>query len=346
MSILDRMFGGGHDKQGDSSSPIGHADNDMRTVLETFLEMNPQPTEMLTAEAARQQPTPADAAQRILRERHLDKAADLQVLTQDIKIPGAAGDLEARIYKMHESDKLHPVVLYIHGGGWVIADLNVYDSSPRAISKFGDIIVVSVHYRQAPEHKFPAAHDDVYAAYKWIRENAQSFGGDPQRVAVVGESAGGNLALNVAIRARDEGAPAPAHVVAVYPIAAGSTDSPSYREWAEAKPLNKAMMQWFFEHYLNGPQELSDPRIDLVNADLRGLPGVTVINAEIDPLCSEGELLAERLEAQGVDVRHKTFHGVTHEFFGMGLVVKDAAAAETFAVHELKRAFGTAILPI
>lgn len=347
MSILDRLFGGGDTpREGTAGSPQASADNDMRKVLETFLEMNPQPIENLTAEQARQQPTPADAAMKILRERHMDRMADLDVKTEEISIPGPGGAMQARIYRMHESDKLHPVVVYIHGGGWVIADLDVYDSSPRAISKFGDIVVVSVHYRQAPEHKFPAAHDDTFAAYKWVLENAQTFGGDPQRVAVVGESAGGNMALNVAIRARDEGVQAPAHVGLIYPVAGGSSITPSYREWRDAKPLNAAMMEWFFDKYLNRPQERLDPRIDLVNADLRGLPGTTVINAEIDPLCSEGEDLAAKLEGQGVDVRHKTFHGVTHEFFGMGLVVKDAAAAETFLVHELKRAFGTAILPI
>ena len=345
MSLLDRLFGASA-IQRDPSNPNAHADGDMRKVLEAFLEMNPQPIAQLTPEAARQQPTPADAAQKILRERHLDKIADLQVITSDITVPGAAGDLPARIYRMHESEKLHPVVLYLHGGGWVFADLNVYDASPRAISKFGDMIVVSVHYRQGPEHKFPAAHDDVFAAYKWVLENAQNFGGDPQRVAVMGESAGGNLALNVAIRARDEGVQAPSHMALIYPVAGADLATPSYKEWAQATPLNAEVMSWFFKHYLNSPAEMTDPRIDLVNADLRGLPSATIVNAEIDPLCSEGELLAERLEAQGVDVRQKTYHGVTHEFFGMGLVVKDAAVAEMFVAHDLKKAFGTAILPI
>lgn len=344
MSILDRIFG-----HSDGRNPTGgeaSADSDMRRVIEAYLELNPQPLQTLTPEAARQQPTPADAAQKILRERHADRISDLGVLTEDISIPGAAGALPARIYRMHESEKLHPVVVYFHGGGWVIADLNVYDSSPRAVAKFGDLIVVSVHYRQAPEHPFPAAHEDAFAAYRWVLENAQSFGGDPQRVAVMGESAGGNLAAGVAMMARNRGAPAPAHMALIYPVAGTDMDTPSYRENAEAVPLNKPMMEWFVKHVFADPADLQDPRINLVEADLRGLPPATVVTAEIDPLCSEGELLAERLEAQGVDVRHKTFHGVTHEFFGMGLVVKDAAAAETFVVHELKRAFGTAILPI
>jgi acetyl esterase len=345
MTILDRLFGGASTVR-DPSTPNAHADSDMRKVLETFLDMNPKPIITLTPAEARKQPSPADAAAKVLRERDLDRATDLDVITEDRTIPGAAGPLEARIYRKHESEKLHPVVLYIHGGGWVIADLNTYDASPRAIAKFGDVIVVSVHYRQAPENKFPAAHDDCFSAYKWVLENAQTFGGDPQRVAVMGESAGGNLALNVATRARDEGARLPMHMALIYPIAGGDLETPSYRQWETATPLNKPMMQWFFDQYLNSPDERTDPRIDLVNANLKGLPGATIVNAEIDPLCSEGETLAERLEAQGVEVRHKTFDGVTHEFFGMGLVVKDAAAAEMFVAHELKRAFGTAILPI
>ena len=345
MSLLDRMFG--HADKSNPTQGAASPDNDMRHVIETFLELNPQPLETLTPEEARLQPTPADAAMKILRERKMDRMADLGVLTQDITIPGAAGDaLPARVYRMHESEKLHPVVVYFHGGGWVIADINVYDSAPRAIAKFGDMIVVSVHYRQAPEHPFPAAHEDALAAYKWVLDNAQSFGGDPQRVAVMGESAGGNLAAGVAMMARDTGVQAPAHMALIYPVAGTNMDTPSYRENADARPLSKPMMQWFVKHVFANPADLQDPRINLVEADLRGLPSATVITAEIDPLCSEGETLAERLEAQGVDVRHTTFHGVTHEFFGMGLVVKDAAAAETLVAHELKRAFGAAILPM
>lgn len=343
MSILDTMFG---KKYGNPTGGEASVDGDMREVIETFLEFNPQPIQTLTPEAARQQPTPADAAMKLMRERKLDRVSDLDVKTQDIEIPGAAGPLPARIYKMHESDKPHPVVVYFHGGGWVIANINVYDSGPRAISKFGDMIVVSVGYRQAPENPFPAAHDDAFAAYQWVRANAASFGGDKNRVAVMGESAGGNLAAGVAMMARDRGIQIPTHMALIYPVAGIDMDTPSYIENEAAVPLNKPMMQWFAKHAFKDTADMRDPRINLVEADLRGLPSATVITAEIDPLRSEGELLAERLKDQGVDVRHKTFHGATHEFFGMGLVVKDAAVAETMVAHELKRAFGTAILPI
>lgn len=343
MSLIDRLFG--HHDQG-ANHGASTPDSDMRKVIEAFLEMNPQPLQTLTPEAARQQPTPADAAQKILRARGLDENADLKVLTEDIVIPGPGGPLQARIYRKHESEKLHPVVVYFHGGGWVIADLDVYDASPRAIARFGDLIVVSVHYRQAPEDPFPAAHEDAFAAYRWVRENAQAFGGDPQRVAVMGESAGGNLAAGVAIMARESAVEIPTHMALIYPVAGTDMNTPSYVENADALPLNKPMMEWFVKHVFTEQSDLLDPRINLVEADLRGLPPATIVTAEIDPLRSEGETLAERLEAQGVEVSHKTYHGVTHEFFGMGLVVKDAAAAEHFVAHELKKAFSAPILLI
>jgi acetyl esterase len=343
MSILDAMFG---KKHGNPSGGEASADGDMRKVIETYLDMNPQPLHTLTPEAARQQPTPADAAMKLLRERKLDRIADLDVKTEDLQIPGAAGPLPARIYRMHESDKPHPVVVYFHGGGWVIANINVYDAAPRAVAKFGDIIVVSVGYRQAPENSFPAAHDDALAAYKWVVANAASFGGDPDRVAVMGESAGGNLAAGVAMMIRDNGGQPPAHMALIYPVAGIDMTTPSYIENEGAVPLGKPAMEWFVKHVFPNMSDLRDPRINLVDADLRGLPSATVITAEIDPLRSEGELLAERLKAADGKVNHKTYHGSTHEFFGMGLVVKDAAFAQQQVVHDLKKAFGTAIIPI
>lgn len=344
MSIIDKIFGASDTSRG-KPAKAGHQ---MQKVLDELGSLGGKPIEGLTAVEARLQPTPTDAVKSLLKKAGQDPDADMGVKTADIAIPGPAGAIQARVYKPHEhsEDTLHPVVVYFHGGGWVFADLDVYDGGPRGVSKMADVIVVSCHYRQAPENKFPAAHEDAIAAYKWVVENAGSFNGDPRKVAVMGESAGGNLAMNVAIAARDHGFQAPVHQVLVYPVAGNDMDTPSYVENADAKPLNKAMMKWFVDNTFSSPDETADPRINLVEADLIGLPSATVILAEIDPLRSEGELLAERLEQAGVDVRHKTFSGSTHEFFGMAAVVPDAAAAQTFAAHELKRAFGTAILPI
>jgi len=344
MSILDKILGESSKPRTSPAKP----DMMMQKVLDTFASLGGKPPETLTAQEARLQPTPTDAVMKIVRDTMGDKDPTLGVKTTDIVIPGPAGAIQARIYKPHDhsEDRLHPVVVYFHGGGWVIADLDVYDGGPRGVSKMADVIVVACSYRQAPENKFPAAHEDAIAAWRWVLENAQTFNGDPRKVAVMGESAGGNLAINVSIAARDQGFQEPVHQVLVYPVAGNDMETPSYVENATAKPLGKAMMQWFVDNVFESKDQTADPRINLVEADLIGLPSSTVILAEIDPLRSEGEMLAERLEQSGVDVRHKTFNGSTHEFFGMAMVLPDAMAAQTFAAHELKRAFGTAVLPI
>jgi len=232
-------------------------------------------------------------------------------------------------------------VVYYHGGGWVIADLDTYDASPRALSNLANAVVVSAHYRQGPEHKFPAAHQDAFAAYRWVLSNAKSLKGDPSRVAVGGESAGGNLAAAVSMMARDSGAQMPVHQVLVYPIAGYDVNTPSYLENAEAKPLNKPMMQWFFEQYLRSPADGKNPLIDLVHANVQGLPGTTVIGAQIDPLRSEGKELADRLKDSGVQVDYKSYDGAAHEFFGMGAVLDDAKTAQQQVAGGLRKAFGS-----
>jgi len=320
----------------------------MQKVLDTLAELGPKPIETLSPEEARRQPTPTDAVKKLLGSTKESEDPTLGIQTRDITIDGAAGPLQARVYSPNlDSDDLKPLVVYFHGGGFVIADLDVYDGGPRGVSRFADVVVLSVHYRQAPENKFPAAHEDAVAAYRWALENAQSIGGDPRKVAVMGESAGGNLAINVSIAARDMGLQAPMHQVLVYPLVGNDLNNESYVENADAKPLNKPMIEWFVKHTFKDESETADPMVNVVGAaDLNGLPSSTVILAEIDPLRTEGEKLIEKLKAAGNDVRHKTFHGSTHEFFGMGLVVPDAAAAQQLAAHDLKKAFGTAILPI
>jgi acetyl esterase/lipase len=258
----------------------------------------------------------------------------------DRTIPGPAGSLPVRIYTPKSGTRPFPVVVYYHGGGWVIADKNVYDAGARALSKLANAVVISVDYRLGPEHKFPAAHDDAVATYAWALKNAGTIGGDSTRVALAGESAGGGLAVATAMAARDRQMRMPVAVISVYPIAGTDTTTASYVENAAAKPLNRPMMSWFFEHYLSGPQDRADPRVNLIAANLRGLPPTTIINAQIDPLRTEGEMLAERLRSAGVDVQQKTWAGVTHEFFGMGAIVDDAMQAQQMAADALKKAFG------
>ena len=317
-------------------------DDDMQAVLDAQAALGPKPIETLTPQEARQQPTPADGVKAVMRDKGMDPNDTMGVAVENIQYQGAEGLLAARVYRPENAgrDTLLPVVLYFHGGGFVIADLDVYDASPRAIAKGAKCIVVSAEYRHAPEHKFPAAHDDAFAAYTWLLDNAAELGGDPERIALLGESAGGALALATSVKARDEGLPLPVRQVLVYPVAGVDMTTKSYEMYADAKPLNKAMMQWFVGHYLNCDQDKQDRRIDAIGkADLADLPKTTILNAEIDPLCSDGELLAEKLKAAGVEVNHHVFYGATHEFFGMGSVVGEAKLAEGIAVMDLRSSF-------
>jgi acetyl esterase/lipase len=178
------------------------------------------------------------------------------------------------------------------------------------------------------------------AAYKWVAANAASFNGDPKRLAVAGESAGGNLAIEVALAARDQKLTLPKGIVAVYTVVQlTDMSTPSYGDAAAAKPLNKPMMAWFGKQVFSDPAQMADPRVDLLKADLKGLPHVTLINAQIDPLRSDGDMLAAALKKAGVDVDHKIYDGVTHEFFGMAAVVGDAKSAQGKAGGDLKNAF-------
>ena len=317
------------------------ANKQMQAVLDELGTLGGKPIATLTPEEARQQPTPADAVKALLKKRGQSTAPEPVAKVENKSISGAGGEIPIRIYTPAGPGPF-PVVLYIHGGGWVIADLDTYDSSPRALANAAKAIVVSTHYRLAPEHPFPASHEDVFTAYKWARENAASFNGDPKRIAVAGESAGGNMAAAISLMARDQNVPLPLHQVLVYPVAGTDMNTPSFEENANAKPLNKVMMEWFAKHELKNPQDKHDPRIDLLNANLRGLPPATIISAEIDPLRSGGKMLADKLKAAGVDVDYKNYDGVTHEFFGMGAVLDESKEATKLAANDLMKAFKNA----
>lgn len=322
---------------GEVVKPMAMPDDQMKKVLDAHAALGAKPLETLTPAQARKGPTPADAAKKVAADEGKPTAPDPAVSSVDRTIPGPAGALPVRIYTPTSGNGPWPVVVYYHGGGWVIANKEVYDGGARALSKLANAVVVSVDYRQGPEHRFPAAHDDAIATYKWALANAASIKGDAKKVALAGESAGGGLAVATAIAARDMKLQRPTSVVSVYPIAGTDTSTASYQQNANAKPLSKPAMEWFFRNYLNGPEDYKDPRVNLVVADLKGLPPVTIINAQIDPLRSDGELLAERLRAAGVDVQQKTYDHVAHEFFGMGTVIDKAKDAEQMAADALKK---------
>ncbi|WP_205573256.1 alpha/beta hydrolase [Flavisolibacter nicotianae] len=313
-------------------------DDNMQVVTDKLASYGDPPIETLSAQAARKGHTPTDAVMDVMKENNIAMPPSMcDTMGKDIPVEG--GTIHARIYTPKNGKGPFPMIVYYHGGGWVIADLNTYDPSAKALAEQTGAVVVSVHYRQGPEHKFPTAHNDAFAAYQWALQNAANINGNPKMVAVAGESAGGNLACNMSIMARDKGIQMPVHQLLVYPVASNDMNSESYHKYAAAKPLNKPMMEWFAKNYLGDMSKAADPRIALVNANLKGLPPTTVIGAEIDPLQTEGKLLADKLKDAGVDVDYKLYDGVTHEFFGMATVVPDAKDAQAYAASELKKSF-------
>jgi len=308
---------------------------EMQTVIEQLTAMSgPTPMNKLTPAEARKAPSATDATMAVMQKFNVPTPPVTADTMSRILMPG----VKVRIYTPKGATGPLPVIVYYHGGGWVIATLDTYDPSVRALVEQTGAIVVSVAYRQAPENKFPTAHNDSFAAYQWTLKNAASFKGDPARIAVAGESAGGNLACAVSMMARDKKVPMPKHQLLVYPIAGYDLNTPSYLANTQTKPLNKDLMAWFFTHYLRTPADGKSPMIDLVHANLKGLPPTTVITAQYDPLMSEGKLLADNLQKAGVPVKYQHYEGVTHEFFGMAAVVPEAKQAQALASGELKNA--------
>jgi acetyl esterase len=329
------------------ADPAAKADPDMAKVLAALNELGPKPIETLTPAEARKQYSAADAVKKVIKDEKLnvDPHKGLKISNSHF---ADMGHLRLRFYTPEniKKDSNAPVIVYFRGGGWVIADLDTYDASASALARKANAIVVSVDYPMAPEHKFPAAHDEALEAYKYVVKSAKSWGGNPDRIAIVGESAGGNLALATAIAARDQKMTVPIEVVAVYPVATTSMDTPSKKEQAAAKPLNTPMMGWFFDQILSNDSDQKNPRLDLVSANLKGLPPVTIINAEIDPLRSDGDMLTDKLRAAGNNVTHKLFTGVTHEFFGMDAVVAKAGEAQDFAVAQIANGLAAVTGPV
>lgn len=323
-------------------APMGmtaRPDADMQAVLDAHAALGARPIESLTVEQARTQPSPADAVNRVKTMRGLSTAPDVSVTTRNLTYPTGGATQPVRIYRPAGATGSNlPVIVYYHGGGWVIADLDVYDATPRSMARNLNAIVVSVEYRKGPEHKFPAALEDANNAWRWVLDNARSWGGDPMNVAVAGESAGGNLALNVAIAARDAGWTQPKHILAVYPIADADPNLPSKMENMTSLPLRTPTLQWFGQYALRSPADQQDPRFNLVAANLRGLPGVTIVNAQIDPLNSDGETLSAALSRAGVSVERRVWDGAVHEFFSMADVVRDAYDAQQWSFGRLRAA--------
>ena len=255
-------------------------------------------------------------------------------------IPGPAGEIPVRVYRPESAAPL-PVLVYFHGGGWVIGNIDTHDPLCRHLANAVGCVVVSVDYRLAPEHPYPAAIEDAYAATAWVAENAALIGGDPRRIAVGGDSAGGNLSAAVSLMARDKGRPSLVFQLLVYPVTdVPGTDYPSYRENGAGYFLTADMMHWFWNHYCGAKANVADPYLCPVRAkDVAKAPPAFVVTAEFDPLRDEGEAYARRLREAGVPVELKRYPGMIHGFFGMGALLAGARQATAEAAAALRSAF-------
>jgi acetyl esterase len=246
---------------------------------------------------------------------------------ENATVPGPAGELPIRTFRP-EADGPVPTVVFFHGGGYVIGDLDTHEDQTRLLCRDVGGVVVSVDYRLAPEAKFPAGYDDCLAATRYVAEHIDDFGGDSSRLVVAGDSAGGNLAAAVAIACRDAGGPALAAQLLIYPTVDFDADGgyPSRVENAEGYFLTEADSLWFHDHYVPADFDVNDVRASVIRADLRGVPPAVVGTAEFDPLRDEGDAYAEKLREAGVEVRLHRFPGLIHGFYAFGGV--SAAAAE------------------
>ncbi|WP_251330735.1 alpha/beta hydrolase [Haloplanus pelagicus] len=267
---------------------------------------------------------------------------DDDLTVRDLSIPGPGTDPETplpiRTYSPPGED--HPVLVYFHGGGWVRGDLDTHDGLCRLLAERVECTVVSVDYRRAPEHRFPAAVHDAYAATAWAAEHAGIVGGDPDRVAVGGDSAGGNLAAAVTLLARERGGPDVAHQVLLYPATDHAFDTDSYAENAEGYLLSRASMRWYWNRYLGDALDGANPYASPLQApELGGLPSATVITAGYDPLRDEGAAYADRLRAAGVPVTHKNYPEMVHVFASFPDLDR-AVDARSLIAADLGAAFG------
>ena len=330
-------------------------DAGMARVINQLKADKPVPIPKLTPANARNQTSPQRAYLEVLSKSGKPTFPPTDISHATVPGPGGKGQTLVRFFKPADAGNTPlPMVVYFHGGGFVIGNLDVYAPSCRAIANKANVIVASVAYPLAPEHRFPAAPEACYAALQYLTKNAASFGGNSKQVAVMGESAGGGLATTVCMMAKDRGGLMPVHQVLIYPFVLNSlklSDSQLYRRYPsyyinrDAVPLGKAVGQWFWKYY-PGPTTAKDPiryeePIKATVGQVRALPPATVVTDEIDVLHSEGNDYATKLKQAGVPVRYRYFTGATHEFFGMSGIVPQADQAQDFVVAGLKQAFGT-----
>jgi len=256
------------------------------------------------------------------RKQMLDQSPPVQTALSvkkvvDRKIPGPDGEISIRLY-YPDGDAPFATLVYFHGGGWVIGDLDTHHGFCHALAKTSGCLVVAVDYRLAPEHRYPAAVEDAYAATTWVAENSELIQVDPDRFAVCGDSAGGHLAAVVSLMARDRKGPRIDLQILIYPITDCSFDTPSYEENREGYMLTRDLMKWFWNHFINIESEADDPYVSPLRAEsFRDLPPALILTAEYDPLRDEGEAYAEKLQGAGVNATLTRYPGMIHAFIRM-----------------------------
>jgi acetyl esterase len=260
---------------------------------------------------------------------------------EDRTIPGPGGNLPVRVYTPVGSGAAAlPALVFFHGGGFVIGDLTTHDALCRQLANEAKARVVAVDYRLAPEHKFPAAADDCFAALKWVADHASTIGVDANRIAVCGDSAGGNLAAVVCQLAKQAGGPHIVYQVLIYPTTIAHAQTPSMKAFEKGYFLEREGMDWFFDAYVPKGHDLKDPKLAPFWGDVKGLPPAYVITAGFDPLKDEGKQYADKMSAAGVPVVYKDYPAMVHGFFGMSGVVPQAKEAIRDAAAKLRGAFG------
>lgn len=301
-------------------------------VLEAMARLDLKPIEAMTPVEARQQMEVMAASR---------KAETLPIArVENRTIPGLAGQIPVRVYWPNAAG-MRPAIVYYHGGGHVIGSLDSHDLVARNLCGGAEAVVVSVDYRMGPEHRFPAAVEDSFAALVWAHANAASLGADPDRLGVHGDSAGANLAAVVALLARDNGSPQMRLQSLVYPVTDFRMETESYKTYATGCGiLTAGAMHWFRDHYLRTMDDATDWRASPVLApNVAGIAPAIVIAAECDVLHDEGLAYAERLKAAGVPVEYSRYAGMIHAFFGMMPAVDDALNAQRQVWAAFKRAF-------
>jgi acetyl esterase len=308
-------------------------DPQIQAYLDQMAAMNMPPIHTMTPEQVRM----GIAMQLAMESIEPEQVASVENRT----IPGPAGEIPVRIYTPQGNGPF-PALVFFHGGGWVICNLDTHDGICRSLANGAGCVVVSVDYRLAPEHKFPAAPEDCYAATQWVAQNAAELNVDASNVAIGGDSAGGNLTAVVAQMARDRGGPHLVFQLLIYPATDFRMNTPSIEENATGYFLTKDDMIWFTNHYLNSEEDKTNPLASpLLASDLSGLPPALIITAQYDPLRDEGELYGQKLREAGVPVTISRYEGVIHGFFG-SIPSDRGKQAEAEASAALRVAFGKA----